>query len=35
MLAVTGKENTFNFKVPWKVEKLILNHLEDTIAIIR
>jgi hypothetical protein len=35
VLSAKGKESTFKFNVPWKVEKLILNHLEDTIAVIR
>jgi hypothetical protein len=35
MLSVRAKEATFSFNVPWKVEKLILNNMEDTIAIIK
>jgi hypothetical protein len=35
MLSVKAKGTTFRFNVPWKVEKLILDNMEDTIAIIK
>jgi hypothetical protein len=35
MLSVRGRESNFSIKVPWKAEKLMLNYMDDTLAVIR
>jgi hypothetical protein len=34
-MSIKGKETPFEFSMQFKPEKIILNYLEDTLAIIR